>query len=52
MDLVRRLKIEPGIKLVIELIGDRRVVIPEPKSWTDYFSGRMKGVYGTTRQEV
>lgn len=51
-EIVRRLGIEAGDKLAVELIGDRIIVIPEPESWVDYFAGSMKGVYGDTKAEI
>lgn len=52
VELVRSLKLEPGDKLVVELVDDHLIVLPEPKSWTDYFSAGMKGVYGDTVEEI
>lgn len=51
-EIVRKLGIEAGDKLAVELIGDRIIAIPEPESWVDYFAGSMKGVYGDTKAEI
>ena len=50
--IVRELGLRGGDKLVVELIDDRLVIVPEPESWVDYFAGSMKGVYGDTKEEV
>ena len=52
VDMVRSLGLKAGDKLVAELIEDRIVLLPQPESWTDYFAGSMKGVYGSTKQEI
>lgn len=52
VELVRSLKLEPGDKLVVELVDDHLIVLPEPGSWADYFRGSMKGVYGDTVEEI
>ena len=46
------LGLQAGDKLVAELIGDHIVLLPQPESWVDYFVGSMKGVYGSTREEI
>ena len=52
VDIVRSLGLKAGDKLVAELIDDRIVLLPQPDSWTDYFIGSMKGVYGSTKEEI
>ena len=52
VDIVRSLGLKAGDKLVAELIDDRIVLLPQPASWADYFVGSMKGVYGSTKEEV
>ncbi len=51
-EIVRALGLKPGDKLVVELVEDRIVLLPRPESWTDYFKGSMKGVYGPTKGDV
>ncbi|MCH7706493.1 MAG: AbrB/MazE/SpoVT family DNA-binding domain-containing protein [Chloroflexi bacterium] len=51
-DMVRSLKLKPGDKIVAELIDDHIVLLPQPESWVDYFMGSMKGVYGSTKEEI
>jgi AbrB family looped-hinge helix DNA binding protein len=51
-DLVRRLGLEAGDKLVAELVDDHIVLLPKPESWLGYFRGSMKGVYGSTVEEI
>ena len=52
MEIVRALGIHGGDKLIIELIEDRIIIIPKPSSFTDYFMGSLKGVYGSTPEEI
>ncbi len=52
VDIVRKLGIEPGSKLAVELIEDRIIAVPEPADWADYFAGSLKGVYGDTKEEI
>ena len=51
-EMVRGLGVKPGDKLLTELIDDRIVLLPKPESWTEYFTGSMKGVYGSTKEEI
>ena len=51
-EIVRALAIEPGSKLAVEQIDSRIVMVPEPRSWVDYFAGTMRGVYGATKDEI
>ena len=51
-EIVRGLQLEPGAKLVAELIDDHIVLLPKPESWVNYFKGSMKGVYGSTKEEI
>ena len=52
VDIVRTLGLQAGDKLVAELIDDHIVLLPQPESWVDYFVGSMKGIYGSTREEI
>ena len=52
MEIVRSLGLKPGEKIAIEQIEDRIVMLKEPASWVDYFRGSMKGVYGSTKEEI
>ena len=52
VDMVRTLGLKAGDKLVAELIEDQVVLMPQPASWSDYFIGSMKGVYGSTKEEI
>ncbi len=51
-EMVRTLGLKPGDKLVVELIGGHIVLLPRPASWADYFAGSLKGVFGSTREEI
>ncbi|MCH8061021.1 MAG: AbrB/MazE/SpoVT family DNA-binding domain-containing protein [Chloroflexi bacterium] len=52
IDILRRLGLKAGDKLIAELIDNRIVLLPQPESWTDYFGGSLKGVYGSTVEEI
>ena len=52
VDMVRTLGLKPGDKIVVELIDDHLVLVPQPESWVDYFKGSLKGVYGSTKEEI
>ena len=52
ISMVRTLRLKGGDKLVAELIDDHIVLLPQPESWVDYFSGRFKGVWGGTVEEI
>ncbi len=52
VDILRRLGLKAGDKLIAELIDNRIVLLPQPESWTDYFGGSLKGVYGSTVEEI
>ena len=52
VDMIRTLGLKAGDKLVAELIDDRIVLLPQPESWADYFIGSVKGVYGSTKEEI
>ena len=51
-EMVRQMGLKSGDKLVIELLDDHVVLLPELESWVDYFSGRLKGVWGETTEEI
>ena len=52
VDIVRSLGLNAGDKLVAELIDGHIILLPKPESWTDYFKGSLKGVYGDTVAEI
>lgn len=52
MEIVRALGLKGGDKLVIELIDDHIVLLPQPEDWVKYFVGSMGGVYGSTVEEI
>lgn len=50
--MVRRLGLQAGRKLMLRLEDDRIVLRPEPEDWVEYYHGRLKGVYGSTIEEM
>jgi AbrB family looped-hinge helix DNA binding protein len=52
VDVVRRLGLEPGDRLAVGIEEDRIVLRPRPRDWVEYYHGRLKGVYGSTVEEI
>lgn len=52
MDIVRALKLKGGDKLIVHLSDDHVIIMPKPENWATWAKGRLKGVYGTTPEEV
>jgi len=52
MEAVRRLGLEPGDRLVVRLEDQRIVLKPRPRDWVEYYQGRLRGVYGNTKEEI
>jgi antitoxin ChpS len=52
IETVRRLGLEPGDRLAVRVEGDRIVLRPQPRDWVKYYRGSMKGVYGSTAEEI
>ena len=52
VDMVRSLGLKAGDKLVAELIDGHIILLTKPESWTDYYAGSLKGVYGSTIEEI
>lgn len=52
VEIVRTMGLKPGDKIVAELIDDHVVLVPKPESWVDYFKGSLRGVYGSTVEEI
>ena len=53
--LVRKLGLEPGDKLGVELRDGRIVLTRQPRTaeeWVRRFSGALKGLYGETVEEL
>ena len=51
-EIVRAMGIQPGEKLVLDLVDGRIVAVREPASWADYMLGAGRNVYGTTNAAV
>lgn len=52
IEAVRRLGLEPGDRLAVRVEDDRIVLRPQPRDWVEYYRGRLKGVYGSTTEEI
>ena len=52
IEIARQLSVKPGDKLVVELVQDHVVLMPQPGSWADYVVGSVKGVYGARKEDI
>ena len=52
IEIARQLNVKPGDKLVVELVQDHVVLMPQPGSWADYVVGSVKGVYGARKEDI
>ncbi len=50
--MVRRLGLEPGDRLAVGVEEDRIVLRPRPRDWVEYYRGRLRGVYGSSVEEI
>ncbi|MEW6447817.1 MAG: AbrB/MazE/SpoVT family DNA-binding domain-containing protein [Bacillota bacterium] len=48
----KALGIEPGEKVLIEIVEGKLVISPGAKSYTELLSGCLNGVYGTSKEEI
>ena len=52
IEIARQLNVKPGDKLVVELVQDHVVLMPQPGSWADHVVGSVKGVYGARKEDI
>lgn len=52
VEVVRRLGLEPGDRLAVRVEEDRIVLRPRPRDWVEYYRGRLRGVYGSSVEEI
>jgi AbrB family looped-hinge helix DNA binding protein len=52
VDVVRRLGLEAGDRLAVGVEEDRIVLRPRPRDWVEYYRGRLRGVYGSSVEEI
>ncbi|AKX93085.1 AbrB/MazE/SpoVT family DNA-binding domain-containing protein [Neomoorella thermoacetica] len=50
--IYKKLGIQPGQKLFLEVHGDKLIIWPKTKSYTELLAGSLKGVYGQTKEEI
>lgn len=50
--MVRRLGLEAGDRLAVKVEEDRIILRPQPKNWVEYYRGRLRGVYGSSVEEI
>jgi len=48
----KKLGIQPGQKLLLEVQGDKIILSPKITSYTELLAGSLKDVYGRTAEEV
>ena len=52
VDIVRKLSLKAGDKLIVEAIDWRIVLMKESENTIEQLKGSMKGVYGSTLEEI
>src|SRR4030042_2788145 len=52
VDVVRRLGLDPGDRLAVRVEEDRIVLRLRPRDWVEYYRGRLRGVYGSSVEEI
>jgi len=50
--IYKRLGIQPGQKLLLEVQGDKIILSPKTTSYAELLAGSVKNVYGRTAKEV
>jgi AbrB family looped-hinge helix DNA binding protein len=50
--LLRELGLTAGDRLAMSREGDRLILRARPKNWASYYGGSLKGLYGSTKDEV
>lgn len=51
-EVYKKLGIQPGQKLLLEVQGDKIILSPKVTSYTALLAGSLKGIYGRTAEEV
>jgi AbrB family looped-hinge helix DNA binding protein len=52
VEILRRLGLKSGDKLIVQESGRHIVLFPRPESWIEAFAGSMRGVYGETIEDI
>jgi bifunctional DNA-binding transcriptional regulator/antitoxin component of YhaV-PrlF toxin-antitoxin module len=50
--IYKKLGIQPGQKLLLEVQGDKIILSPKTTSYTELLAGSIKDIYGRTLEEV
>jgi len=50
--LLREMGLGPGDRLSITREGNRLILRARPKDWARYYGGSLRGLYGSTKEEV
>lgn len=48
----KALGLKPGEKVLLEIVGDKIIISPKTKSYTELLSGCLRDVYGRTKEEI
>lgn len=48
----KALGIKPGEKVLLEIVGDKIIISPQTKSYTELLSGCLRDIYGRTKEEI
>ena len=52
VEILRRLGLKSGDKLIVRDVGRHIVLFPRPENWLQAFAGSMRGVYGETVEDI
>lgn len=48
----KALGLKPGEKVLLEIEGDKIIISPKAKSYTELLAGCLSDVYGKTKEEI
>jgi len=48
----KALGLKPGEKVLLEIVGDKVIISPKIKSYTNLLSDCLRDVYGKTKEEI
>ena len=50
--ILREMGLRPGDRLAVSREGNRLTLRPRPRDWVSYHAGGLRGLYGSSREEV
>ena len=48
----KALGLKPGEKVLLEILGDKIIISPRTKSYTELLSGCLRDTYGKNKEEI